>query len=92
MKKITLTYQLWVCCEREIEVPNDYVIPRDKIGYDLFKDLRDKYPDHDIWDTIPDSDGDGDIDIYDHLDYVYTHGLDIPIESSLYKPNFDIDE
>jgi hypothetical protein len=90
MKKITLTYQLWVRCDQQIEVPDDYIVPTDKIGYAQFQDLREKYSDHEIWDTIPDSDGD-DTNIHDHLDYVSSCGLDIQEEGKVYTPDFSIE-
>lgn len=90
MKSIRLYYQIWVRCSREIEVPNNYTIPSNKSDYDLFVDLREKYPDHEIWDSIPDNDGDGDLDIYDHLDYINGMGLDIQEEGKTYQPEFDI--
>ena len=77
MKTINISYQVWVSCNRDIEVPDDYEIPEGVSGYALFEDLRKKYPNHEIWDEIPDDDGDGGIDIYDHLDYLNCQGLDI---------------
>lgn len=77
MKTITLRYQIWSRCEQEIEVPDDYVKPEGIEGWALFEDLRKKYPDHDIWDYIPDNDGDFGVDIEDHLEYIDGSGLNI---------------
>lgn len=48
MKSIVLNYEIWVRCSQDIQVPDDYTIPKDKSNYDLFADLRDKYPDHEV--------------------------------------------
>ena len=91
MKKITLNYQIWVRCSQEIEVPDDYVIPTDKSDYDLFIDLRSKYPDHEVWDTIPDSDADGCIDLDEHAGFITGYGLDIQEEGKVYRSDFSIE-
>ncbi len=77
MKTLTLSYQIWLSCEQEIEVPDDYVKPEGISGWALFEDLRKKYPDHDIWDSIPDSDDDGGICLEEHLEYITGYGLNI---------------
>lgn len=91
MKTIRLDYQIWLCCSQEIEVPEEYTIPIDKKGHDLFVDLRDKYPDHEVWDHIPDNDGDGELDVFEHLEYITTMGLDIQKEGETYTPLFSIE-
>jgi len=75
--EINLKYQLWLSCERTIEVPDDYVKPEGLSGYALFEDLRKKYPDHEIWNEIPNYDDDGGISLDDHLEYVDGSGLNI---------------
>jgi hypothetical protein len=91
MKKITLNYQIWVRCSQEIEVPDDYVVPTDKSGYAEFQDLREKYPDHEVWDTIPDSDADGCIDLDEHAGFITGYGLDIQEEGKVYRSDFSIE-
>ena len=91
MKSISVNYQLWVRCTQEVEVPDDYVIPENNEGYEVIKDLRKKYPDLDIWDDLPDSDGD-DTNIHNHIDYVEQCGVDIQQEGIKYTPEFSINE
>jgi len=91
MKSIVLNYEVWVRCSQEIQVPDDYTIPKDKSNYDLFADLRDKYPDHEVWDTIPDYDGDGGLDVFEHSDYITSMGLNIQEEGKIYPPEFSIE-
>jgi len=93
MKTLSITYQLYVVCQQEIEVPDDYQIIKGD-GWEQIQDLRESFPDDDIWDTIPDSDGNGDVQIEDHLDYISGVGLDIPKKHTggTGEPQFIVEE
>lgn len=88
MKKVLVQYQVYVQCSQEIQIPDDIEIT--KRGYEGLVELREKIPDHEIWDLIPDHDGHGEIYIEDHLDFVNGSGLDIP-HNNMNNFHFDIE-
>lgn len=91
MRTITITYQIYSVCSREISVPDDFQFTDDYGGFDSFKELREKIPDHEIWDEIPEGDCNGDLYIEDHLDYISGSGLDLHLQHDNHAKNFSVE-
>ena len=92
MKTLLVNYQLYVVCSQEVEVPDDFELFTEGSGIDSYNELRERLPDLDIWDTLPEGDGLGDVDIYDHLDYVEDSGLNLPGPDSTWDHSFNAEK